>query len=46
MVLENGINGLQDRSRKPHNIQPRIATNEIEQEIVDLCITEIWIQPV
>jgi hypothetical protein len=38
--LENGINGLQDRSRKPHNIQPGIVTNEIEQEIFDLCITK------
>ncbi len=38
--LENGINGLQDRSRKPHNIQPGKVTKEIEQEILDLRITK------
>ena len=31
---------LQDRSRKPHNIQPRKVTNELEQEILDLRITK------
>jgi transposase len=38
--LENGINGLQDRSRKPHNIQSKKVTNEIEQQILDLRITK------
>ena len=38
--LENGIDGLQDKSRKPHNIQPGKVTNEIEQEILDLRITK------
>jgi transposase InsO family protein len=38
--LENGINGLQDRSRKPHNIHPGKVTKEIEQEILDLRITK------
>ena len=38
--LENGINGLQDKSRKPYNIQPRKVTKELEQEILDLRITK------
>jgi transposase InsO family protein len=38
--LKYGIDGLQDRSRKPHNIQPEKVTNEIEQEILDLRITK------
>jgi transposase len=38
--LENGINGLQDRSRKSHNIQPRKVTKEIEQKILYLRITK------
>jgi transposase InsO family protein len=40
MYLKDGIDGLQDRSRKPHNIQPAKVTNEIEQEILDLRITK------
>ncbi|MGE5634630.1 MAG: SDR family oxidoreductase [Deltaproteobacteria bacterium] len=39
-VPKDGIDGLQDRSRKPHNIQSAKVTNEIEQEIVDLRITK------
>jgi len=38
--LENGINSLQDKSRKPYNIQPRKVTKELEQEILDLRITK------
>src|SRR5574342_923208 len=38
--LKYGIDGLQDRSRKPHNIQPAKVTKEIEQEILDLRITK------
>jgi transposase len=38
--LKYGIDGLQDRSRKPHNIQSAKVTNEIEQEILDLRITK------
>ena len=38
--LKDGIDGLQDRSRKPHNIQSAKVTNEIEQEIMDLRITK------
>jgi transposase len=38
--LKYGIDGLQDRSRKPHNIQPVKVTKEIEQEILDLRITK------
>ena len=38
--FENGINGLQDRSRKPHNIQLGKVTKEIEEEILDLSITK------
>ena len=38
--LENGINGLHDRSRKPHNIQPKKVTNDIEQQILNLRITK------
>ena len=38
--LENGINGLWDKSRKPHNIQSVKVTNDIEQEIMDLRITK------
>jgi transposase len=38
--LENGIDGLRDKSRKPHNIQPGKVTNEIEQEILDLRVTK------
>ena len=38
--LENGINGLLDKSRKPHNIQCHKVTNEIEQQILDLRITK------
>ncbi len=38
--LKYGIDGLQDRSRKPHNIQPGKVTKEIEQEILDLRITK------
>ena len=34
--LKYGIDGLQDRSRKPHNIQPGKVTKEIEQEIINL----------
>ena len=39
-VPKNGIDGLQDKSRKPHNIQPGKVTKEIEQEILDLRITK------
>jgi hypothetical protein len=38
--LNCGINGLWDKSRKPHNIQCHKVTNEIEQEILDLRITK------
>ena len=38
--LENGINGLWDKSRKPHNIQLGKVTNDIEQEILNLRITQ------
>lgn len=38
--LKYGINGLEDRSRKPHNIQPVKVTNEIEQQILNLRITK------
>jgi transposase InsO family protein len=38
--LKYGIDGLQDKSRKPHNIQSGKVTNEIEQEILDLRITK------
>ena len=38
--LKYGIDGLQDKSRKPHNIQPGKVTNEIEQQILDLRITK------
>ena len=38
--LKYGIDGLQDKSRKPHNIQPGKVTKEIEQEILDLRITK------
>ena len=38
--LENGIEDLKDKSRKPHNIQPGKVTNEIEQQILDLRITK------
>ena len=39
-VLENGINGLWDKNRKPHNIQPEKVTNEIEHEILYLRINK------
>ena len=39
-VLKYGIDGLQDKSRKPHNIQPGKVTKEIEQEILYLRITK------
>ena len=39
-TLKYGINGLQDRSRKPHNIHPGKVTNEIEEEILDLRIAK------
>src|SRR5574342_360887 len=38
--LNCGINGLWDKSRKPHNIQPGKVTKEIEQKILDLRITK------
>ena len=38
--INYGIDGLQDRNRKPHNIQPVKVTNEIEQEILNLRITK------
>ena len=38
--LENGITGLWDKSRKPHNIQCHKVTNEIEQEILYLRTTK------
>jgi len=38
--LKYGIEGLHDKSRKPHNIQPTKVTNEIEQEILNLRITK------
>ena len=38
--IKYGIYGLQDRSRKPYNIQPGKVTNEIEQEILGLRITK------
>ena len=39
-VLKYGIDGLQDKSRKPHNIQPGKVTKEIEQEILYLRTTK------
>ena len=38
--LKYGIDGLQDKSRKPHNIQPGKVTKEIEQEILNLRTTK------
>jgi transposase len=38
--LKYGIDGLKDRSRKPHNIQPVKVTKEIEQQILNLRITK------
>jgi transposase len=38
--LMHGIEGLNDRSRKPHNIQPGKITNKIEKEILNLRITK------
>jgi transposase len=38
--LKYGIDGLQDKSRKPHNIQPGKVTNTIEQDIINLRITK------
>jgi transposase len=38
--LKYGIDGLQDRSRKPHSIQPGKVTNEIEEQILDLRIAK------
>ena len=38
--LKYGIDGLQDKSRKPHNIQPGKVTNEMEQNIINLRITK------
>ncbi|HJT83159.1 MAG TPA: IS481 family transposase [Nitrososphaeraceae archaeon] len=38
--LKYGIEGLHDRSRKPHNIQLEKVTKETEQEILDLRITK------
>lgn len=35
-----GVDNLQDKSRKPHNIQPGKVTKEIEQEILYLRITK------
>ena len=38
--IKYGIDGLLDRSRKPHNIQSGKVTKEIEQEILDLRLTK------
>ena len=38
--LKYGIDGLQDKSRKLHNIQPGQVTNEMEQNIINLRITK------
>ena len=38
--LKYGIDGLQDKSKKPHNIQPGKVTKDLEQEILDLRITK------
>ena len=38
--IKYGINGLLDKSRKPHNIQCHKVTNEIEQQILNLRITK------
>lgn len=38
--IKYGIEGLKDKSRKPHNIQPGKVTKEIEEEILDLRITK------
>ena len=38
--LENGIDGLQDKSKRPHNIQLGKVTNDIEQEIFNLRIRQ------
>ena len=39
--LKYGIDdGLHDKSKRPHNIQPGKVTNEIEQQILDLRITK------
>ena len=39
-LIENGIDGLHDKSKRPHNIQPGKVTNEIEEGILDLRITK------
>ena len=39
-TLKYGINGLWDKNRKPHNIQPEKVTNEIEHEILYLRINK------
>ncbi|MDR4512365.1 MAG: helix-turn-helix domain-containing protein [Nitrososphaeraceae archaeon] len=38
--LKYGIEGLHDKSTKPHNIQPGKVTKEIEQEILNLRTTK------
>ena len=38
--IKYGIEGLKDKSRKPHNIQPGKVTKEIEEQILDLRITK------
>ena len=38
--IKYGIDGLKDRSKKPHNIQPGKVTKEIEEEILNLRITK------
>ena len=38
--MKYGIDGLRDRSKTPHNKQPRKVTKEIEEEILNLRITK------
>jgi len=40
MYLKYGIDGLKDKSRKPHNIQPGKVPKEVEQEIINLRTTK------
>jgi len=40
MYLKYGIDGLKDKSRKPHNIQSGKVPKEVEQEIINLRTTK------
>ena len=42
---QKGIEGLSDRSRRPHNIKYKNVTSEIQETILDFTIKqEIWMQ--